>query len=136
MYWRAMLASMLILGTTSCQPSPNSTATPTEPGVAARPLPTREDPIQPISDECKKVVKLITDSGVMRPGDMTSDGAVMLVDARWTNIPFSDQAGSAECISHYMAGGQNRWIKKISFKNQRTGVVYGTIENTRYRSGP
>jgi len=58
---------------------------------------------------------------------------MILVDRGWVAMDFDSQKTMAECVSHYMAGGQDKWVKRIKFKNQATGITYGTIEYTRYR---
>lgn len=82
------------------------------------------------------MVETLQKHGAVRPGDISREGAVLLVDQRWARMDFDLQEGSAICLSHYLAGGQDRWIRQITFKNQMTGIVYGTIEGKRYRTGP
>lgn len=69
---------------------------------------------------------------MVRAGSITRDGAVILTDARWTKLDFTMQESIAKCLSHYIAGSQNHWVTKITFRNQAAGVTYGTMENTRY----
>jgi hypothetical protein len=81
-------------------------------------------------------VKLAEQQGVIRPGTIDTSGAVILTDARWVNRMDGElQKYLAECTSHYLAGGQNRWIKRVQFRNQSTGVIYATIEGDRFRIG-
>lgn len=102
---------------------------------APKPQPAPVSAVEPVSDQCRQLVKIGEETGAMRAGGMTRNGATIIVSQRWGALPFSDQQAMAECASHVMAGGQNRWIKRIQFRNQVTGVTYGTIENTRYRVG-
>jgi hypothetical protein len=94
------------------------------------------DAPEPVSGECDRSARLAGDKGLVSPGTANADGMVLLTDARWPTLDASLQQYTAECLSHYLAGGQNRWVKRIQFRNQRTGVVYGTIEGDRYRIGP
>lgn len=100
--------------------------------ASAEPLP---DPIQPVSASCDSSARLAGDKGLVRPGTVDADGMVLLTDARWARLDADLQRYTAECLSHFMAHGQNRWITRIQFRNQLTGVVYGTIEGDRYRIG-
>lgn len=106
------------------------------PTPAPAPDPVVAQPDRPVSAQCQRVTDMLEQSGAIRPGEMTREGAVLLTDSRWTRLSFADQSGAAACLSHRIAGSQDRWTRKITFRNQATGVVYGTIENTRYRSGP
>jgi hypothetical protein len=92
--------------------------------------------VKPVSKECSDLVEAAEREGMIRPAGMTREGMTMLVGQSWTEMPFSKQGVLAECASHYVAGGQNRWIKKIAFVNQTTGVTLGTIEADDYRVGP
>ena len=74
--------------------------------------------------------------GLIKPGTVDRDGAVILTDARWaTRLDADLQQQLALCVSHYLAGGQNRWIKRVQFRNQATGVTYATVEGDRFRIG-
>lgn len=126
----AVLISFLLWdGRQSNQKDTNSWATP-----QGRSSPSREV-IAPVSSGCTALVETAEKSGAIRSGGVTRAGATILVDASWAQMDFAMQTTLAECVSHYMAKSQDRWAKKIQFKNQQTGVVYGTIENTRYRTG-
>lgn len=114
-------------------PAPVQTVQVATPPAVAQPLP---DPVEPLSEGCSNSVKLAERQGVIRPGTVETSGAVILTDARWISRMDVDlQKYLAECTSHYLAGGQNRWIKRVQFRNQRTGVVYATIEGDRFRIG-
>lgn len=91
---------------------------------------------EPVSAECRKAAEDAERLRLVTPGGMDATGATLHTSAAWARMPFDSQRGLAECLSHYIAGGQDRWIKRIQFRNQATGVIYGVIENTRYRSGP
>lgn len=93
-------------------------------------------PESPVSMECQRSTKLAEFTGLVRPGPMDRSGAIIFVSARWTQLPASDQAELAECLSHVIAGGQDKWIKRIEFRNQAAGVTYGVIQNTQYTANP
>lgn len=107
------------------------------PPVASSPPEPKAQPVreQPVSADCEAATRRLQSLGVIKPGDIDRNGATILVDKRWASMPFDLQKGSAECISHKIAGAQDRWISRIVFRNQITGVVYGTIEGQRYRTG-
>lgn len=136
--WLLIGGGILILGVCWQMAIPNETEPP-----ASRPsrlaeapaAPAVPAPPQPLSDSCRNVAQALEASGAVRAGSIDRQGATLLVDQRWARLSFADQAAAAECLSHRIAGGQDRWIRKIVFLNQPTGVVYGTIENTRYRAG-
>jgi hypothetical protein len=105
-------------------------------GASKTSQPIAESPSQPVSPDCVKLVEAADRQGSIRPGTVDRSGATLLVDESFSRAPINWQQTIAECYSHYLAKGQDRWIKKIAFVNQRTGVTYGTIEYTRYRVGP
>lgn len=89
-----------------------------------------------MSAECTGTVDRAQREGLIRPGTIDRSGAVILTDSRWaTRLDAQLQQGLALCVSHYIAGGQNRWLKKVQFRNQATGVVYATVEGDRFRIG-
>lgn len=90
---------------------------------------------QPVSDACKQAAEGAERTGLVSYGGMSSSGAVLHTAPAWVELPFESQRALAECLSHYIARGQDRWVKRIEFRNQATGVTYGVIENTRYRAG-
>lgn len=110
---------------------------PPAPVAAAKPAPRpAPDPIEPLSENCRGAVERAEKERLIRPGTIDRDGAVILTDARWTTrLDGQLQEGLALCVSHYIAGGQNRWLKKVQFRNQVTGVVYATVEGDRFRIG-
>ena len=124
----------LIVGSAMLRQCSNqTTSTPqratTTPPAAARPAETLE------SSGCKALVESAQSAGAIQAAGVTRDGMTVAVDTGWTKMGFENEKMMAECVSHYVAGSQDKWIKKISFVNRATGVTYGTIENTRYRSG-
>lgn len=50
-------------------------------------------------------------------------------------MPADLQAAAALCLSHYIAGSDDKLVRSIAFRNQATGVTYGRIEGTRYSIG-
>lgn len=74
--------------------------------------------------------------GLLRAGGVDASGATVLVDRSFTNWPVEQQATIATCVSQYLAGSADKMLRRVTFKNQRTGVTYGTLEYTRYRVGP
>jgi len=100
------------------------------------PQPPAETPLEPVSESCRRAVKEAESKGLIKPGTVDRDGAVILTDARWaTRLDADLQQQLALCVSHYLAGGQNRWIKRVQFRNQATGVTYATVEGDRFRIG-
>lgn len=101
-----------------------------------RPLFSERKPVEvartPVSEDCKSIVNTAEGAGLVRAGPVSRDGAVILTDARWAKLDFNMQESIAKCVSHYIAGSQNHWVTKITFRNQAAGVTYGTMENTRY----
>lgn len=115
------------------QPAPPPAPAAVAPKPAPRPA---ADPVEPLSESCRGAVARAEKDGLIRPGTIDRDGAVILTDARWsTRLDAELQEGLALCVSHYIAGGQNRWLKKVQFRNQTTGVIYATVEGTRFRIG-
>jgi hypothetical protein len=106
-----------------------------EPAKTAPTPSASEPPPSPVSEECTKLSELAERSGAVSPASVDSKGMVMHVTSAWTQMPFDSQKKLAECLSHYVAGGQDRWVKRIVFRNQASGITYGTIENSRYRAG-
>jgi len=86
----------------------------------------------PVSPACVQAVESLEASGVARPGRVDSSGADVLVDERWAAMSFSTQQFNARCLSNYGAGSSEKWIVRIRFINQRTGVVYGLLEGDQY----
>lgn len=137
--WLLIGGGVLVLGVCWQMAIPNETVSNDSPPsrlAEASAAPVVPASPQPLSDSCRNVAQALEASGAVRPGSIDQQGATLLVDQRWTRLSFADQSAAAECISHRIAGGQDRWIRKIVFLHQPTGVVYGTIENTRYRAGP
>lgn len=92
--------------------------------------------MEPVSQACRGAVKEAESKGLLRPGTIDRDGAVILTDARWaTRLDAQLQQDLALCVSHVIAGGQNRWLKRVEFRNQATGVTYATVEGDRFRIG-
>lgn len=89
-----------------------------------------------MSAGCTDLVEAAEKSGAISSGGVTPQGATIFVDNGWARMGFETQKTMAECVSHYMAGSQDKWATRIRFLNQQTGVVLGTIEYTRYRAGP
>ncbi|MEG3193623.1 hypothetical protein SNE32_15490 [Lysobacter sp. D1-1-M9] len=89
----------------------------------------------PVSAECTRLAEAAEISGIVRPVGVDASGATFLAQPAWAQLDFETQARTAQCISRYMAGGQDRHIRKIVFRNQGSGVVYGTLELDRYRVG-
>lgn len=90
-----------------------------------------------MSSDCRGAVDLAQREGLLRPGTIDRTGAVILTDSRWTTrLDGQLQQDLALCVSHYLAGGQNQWLKRVQFRNQATGVVYATVEGDRFRIGP
>ncbi|UXB33949.1 hypothetical protein K7564_09095 [Stenotrophomonas maltophilia] len=86
----------------------------------------------PVSPVCVRAVESLEASGVARPGRVDSNSADVLVDEHWAEMSFSDQQLNARCISNYAAGSSDKWITRVRFINQRTGIVYGLLEGDRY----
>lgn len=129
---RSIAASVLLVLVGCSSPKPPEAA----PQAAAPPPTPAREAVSPLSDECSRTVKLAEKQGLIRPGTIDSNGAVILTDARWATRLTSDlQEGLARCVSHYIAGGQNQWLKRVQFRNQATGVVYATMEGDRFRIG-
>jgi hypothetical protein len=130
----AIVVAALLAACTEASPQPAAiTATP----KPRPPSPTpKADPLEPLSAACKGSVDEAQRRGLIRPGSIDHTGAVILTDARWTTrLDAGLQEGLALCVSHYIAGGQNRWLKRVQFRNQATGVVYATVEGDRFRIG-
>lgn len=104
----------------SSLPESRDRASSVEPEVAA------------VSAACVRAVESLEASGEARPGRVDSSGADVLVDERWTAMSFSTQQFNARCLSNYGAGSSDKWIVRIRFINQRTGVVYGLLEGDQY----
>jgi uncharacterized lipoprotein YmbA len=128
------IAVIALLGLGAC--------TGSEPAVEAHQAALRPTtaPVQeaaaPLSTECAGTVKLAEKQGLIRPGTIDAEGAVVLTDARWaTRLDAALQEQLAQCVSHYIAGGQNRWTKRVEFRNQATGVVYATMRGDRFHIG-
>ncbi|MFV7512885.1 hypothetical protein ACNPM2_10910 [Stenotrophomonas geniculata] len=85
-----------------------------------------------VSAACVQAVESLESSGEARPGRVDSSGADVLVDERWAAMNFSTQQFNARCLSNYGAGSSEKWIARIRFINQRTGVVYGLLEGDQY----
>lgn len=84
---------------------------------------------------CRTRAELAVGSGFVRDGGGSrSGGMVLLTDARWTRQSVDEQREMALCLAHSIAGEGNT-LKKLVFRNQATGVVYGTLEYDRYRVG-
>ncbi len=84
---------------------------------------------------CRTQAELAMGSGFVRDGGGSrSGGMVLLTDARWTRQSVDEQRELALCLAHSIAGEGNT-LKKLVFRNQATGVVYGTLEYDRYRVG-
>jgi uncharacterized lipoprotein YmbA len=126
-------AIALTLGACGAAPDPAPVAA--APTVAPE-SPPREAPIEPVSENCREMVKVVEKSGLIRPGTVSQEAAVLLTDSRWaTKLDSHMQEGLAVCLSHYVAGGQNRWVRKLQLRNQLSGVVYATVEGDRFRIG-
>lgn len=85
-----------------------------------------------VSAVCVRAVESLESSGEARSGRVDSRGADVLVDERWAAMSFSTQQFNARCLSNYGAGSSEKWIVRIRFINQRTGVVYGVLEGDQY----
>jgi hypothetical protein len=109
-------------------------AAPAVTAAAARPTPI-ESIDRPVSEACTEMAKLMESKGFIRPGGITRGEVTLLTDARWTALDVAAQASTASCLSRYMAGSEDRQIKKLVFRNQLSGVVYGVLEYDRYRVG-
>ena len=84
---------------------------------------------------CRTKAELAIGSGFVRDGGGSrSGGMVLLTDARWTKQSVDEQREMALCLAHSIAGDGNT-LKKLVFRNQLTGVVYGTLEYDQYRIG-
>lgn len=124
------LGVLLAVAGCSAQSQPD-TAAP----VAAAPAPV-EAPVEPVATRCQEMVKVAEKNGLVRPGTVSRDLAVLLTDSRWaTKLDGNMQEGLAICLSHYLAGGQNRWVRQLQLRNQASGVVYATVEGDRFRIG-
>lgn len=126
----ALAASLAGCGGSGADPTPEVAVAPPSPAAPV------EAPVEPVSENCKGLVKVAEKNGLVRPGTVDRDLAVLLTDARWaTKLDVNLQEGLAVCLSHYVAGGQNRWVRKLQLRNQATGVVYATVEGDRFRIG-
>jgi hypothetical protein len=94
--------------------------------------PVAADEPWPVAAECSAHAELMSRNGVAKPAGFNKDGFLILVDRRWAQMDLEHQRSSATCISHVLAGGQNRWIRRIVFKNQVTGLTYGVMEGSEY----
>lgn len=84
---------------------------------------------------CRTMAELAVGSGFVRDGGGSRGGGmVLLTDARWTKQSVANQGALALCLAHTIAGEGNT-LKKVVFRNQATGVVYGTLEYDRCRVG-
>lgn len=129
------MGGLLIVGllVNACSGKPEVEPKPYGPPAYSAPKPATEPRAPtPVSAECKSVVKKAERNGLVRAGSIDRSGAVILTDARWAKMDFSLQERLAVCLSHYLAGGQDKWVTKITFRNQVAGVTYGTMKNTRY----
>ena len=88
-----------------------------------------------MSAGCTDLVETAEKAGAISSGGVTAQGATIFVDNGWARMGFEAQKTMAECVSHYMAGSQDKWVSRTRFLNQRTGVVLGTMEGIRYRAG-
>lgn len=73
--------------------------------------------------------------GVLRAGDVAGSEITVMASPLFATMKVDGQRQVAECLSHRFAGSQDYHVPVIVFRNQVSGVTYGTIKFGRYTTG-
>lgn len=91
--------------------------------------------LSPVSEECMRITNKAFDLGVLRAGDVSRSEIVVIASPLFATMKVDGQRQVAECLSHRFAGSQDSHVPLIVFRNQASGVTYGTIKFGRYTTG-